>query len=266
MTDATVPAGKLDIGRVIQETFGVIGRNFVTFAVLSLVLAGIPTAVIGVVQAAAFQGGTTQSFSTDQFASSAMAGLAAMMFSAILQGALIHATVQDLNGERPTIAASLATGLRAFLPLIGVSLLFAIAVVCGFVLLVVPGLIAITVWCVAVPALVAERTGVFGAFSRSRDLTRGSRWRILALALIVWVATALLGQIMLRVMGVDIMSANTDVAAIWERALNPVSIAVNLVINTLTSLLIAAGTAVLYVELRKIRDGHGGQWLSEIFG
>ena len=33
MTDATVPAGKLDIGRVIQETFGVIGRNFVTFAV-----------------------------------------------------------------------------------------------------------------------------------------------------------------------------------------------------------------------------------------
>jgi hypothetical protein len=266
MSDAIALERKLDIGRVIAETFGVIRRNVASFLVLSLLLAGLPTMIIGLLQASMFRNQANLTFSTDQIASSVMSGLAALIVSAILQGALIYATVQDLNGARPTIGASLANGLRAFLPLIGVSILFALGVMAGFVLLIVPGVILITVWCVAVPALVAENTGVVDAFRRSADLTRGNRWRVFALLLIVWVATLIISQIMLRMMGIGAIVRPGDVQAIWDRAFDPMSIAVKLIVNTLTSLLLAAGAAVLYVELRKVREGHGAEWLADIFG
>ena len=42
MSIAAVERGKLDIGRVIQGTFQVLGRNFATFSVLGLVFYGLP--------------------------------------------------------------------------------------------------------------------------------------------------------------------------------------------------------------------------------
>ena len=41
MSIAAVERGKLDIGRVIQGTFQVLGRNFATFSVLGLVFYGL---------------------------------------------------------------------------------------------------------------------------------------------------------------------------------------------------------------------------------
>ena len=51
----------------------------------------------------------------------------------------------------------------------------------GAILLLVPGLILAVMWSVVAPACVVERTGVFGAFSRSQELTRGYRWPIFGL-------------------------------------------------------------------------------------
>ena len=42
----------------------------------------------------------------------------------------------------------------------------------GFLLLIIPGLILLTVWAVVVPSLVIDKAGIFGSFSRSADLTR----------------------------------------------------------------------------------------------
>ena len=46
---------------------------------------------------------------------------------------------------------------------------------------------------------------------------------------------------------------------------SPVQIIGNTLINTLSAMITSAGAAVLYVELRKTREGQGPQWLSEIF-
>jgi hypothetical protein len=40
-------------------------------------------------------------------------------------------------------------------------------------------------WAVAAPVVVAEKAGVIGALSRSRELTKGARWKILGLFLVV---------------------------------------------------------------------------------
>ena len=265
MTAAAIETGKLDIGRVIQGTFGVIGRNFVTFFLLAFLFSGLPTAILSYAQA-----GQATALSTGNFNFSAgyisaigFGGLAALITASILQGSLIFATVQDLNGTRPSISECLATGLRAFLPLLGLSILLALAIVGGFILLVVPGVMMLCAWCVAVPALVADRTGVMGAFSRSAELTRGNRWRIFGLLLIVWVIALIIGGIIGGVAGaISLGATGLDPVELMR---SPVQIIGNTLINTLSAMITSTGAAVLYVELRKAREGQGPQWLSEIF-
>jgi len=266
MTDTTaaVEPGRLDIAKVISGTFSVIGRNFLPFAVLSLVLSGVPTAVIAFIQATSLQAGTANlSLSPGYFTSIAYTGLAALITGAVLQGALVYGTVQDMSGARPSIAECLANGLRAFLPLIGLSILLGLAIVCGLILLIVPGIMMACAWCVAVPALVADRSGVFGAFSRSAELTRGNRWRIFALFVVVWVIAIVIGAVIGAVaMALSFAGGGLDPVAL---ARSPVQIVANLLSNTITSMISSTGVAVLYVELRRAREGLGPQWLSEIF-
>ena len=156
MATDTVSTGKLDIGRVISQTFGVIGRNFVTFFLVPLVSGGLPTAIIAYVQGSAVStAAAAGSFNPGTVLYAVLGVLVAVITTSILQGALIYGTVQDLNGRRPAIGDGLGTGLRAFLPLLGLSILFSLAVGGGMILLLVPGIMMACAWCVAVPALIA---------------------------------------------------------------------------------------------------------------
>ena len=262
-----VERGKLDIGRVISQTFAVVGRNFLAFAGLSLLLYGLPLTILSTIQAryAVNLGATT--LDTDAILWSVYVGLASMITNTILQGALIYGTVQDMNGQRASLGACLAVGLRNFLPLIGLSILFSIALVFGFALLVVPGFMMLTAWAVVVPALVADRTGIIGAFSRSAELTRGNRWRIFGLFIVSWIILMVISLVFGAVIGANVFAAalSGDADAIQAAALNPLSIAVNAISNTILALLSATGFAVLYVELRKVREGLGPQWLADVF-
>ena len=269
MTDAVVERGKIDLGRVISETFRVIGRNIAVFSILGLLLCGLPQAIVAYFQASVVRAqlagiSTGQfEFGAGAFTGLAYGGLATLITTAILQGALIYATVQDLNGQKPSIGDALAQGLRNFLPLIGLSILLAIAIVCGLVLLVVPGIMLLCAWCVAAPSLVADRTGVFGAFGRSAELTRGNRWSIFGLLVIVWVISVVLDAITNAILGISAFGADPLNAA--ERMLSPLGLALAVIRATIAAVVVSAATSVLYIELRRAREGLGPEWLRDIF-
>jgi Membrane domain of glycerophosphoryl diester phosphodiesterase len=50
-------------------------------------------------------------------------------------------------------------------------------------------------WWVYIPAIVIESQGIIAAFGRSRELTRGRRWHILGLILIVGVIALVISYI-----------------------------------------------------------------------
>lgn len=269
MTTDAIELGRFDIGRVIQQTFAVLGRNIVTFSILGVVLVGIPTAIVGFLQfgmmrsqISAFQSGTFN-FTPGYISGASLGALAALITSAILQGALIYATLQDLNGERPSVGASLATGLRNFLPLLGVTLLFVLAVAGGMILLIVPGIMIAVAWCVAGPALIADRTGITGAFGRAAELTRGNRWQIFGLFVIVWVALLIIGMIFNAILGVSMMGGNP--AQALERVLSPTFLIFSVIRSTIGAVVSATAIAVIYVELRRAREGAGPEWLADVF-
>jgi hypothetical protein len=269
MTVDAIEPDRFDIARVIQQTFAVLGRNIVTFSILGVVLVAVPRAIVGYFSLGMMRGQIDAmssgnfSLTPGYFQATLMGGLAALITSAILQGALIYATVQDLNGRPASVGDSLATGFRNFLPLIVVSILFGLAVFGGCLLLLVPGLMILCAWCVALPALIADRTGIFGAFSRSAELTRGNRWQIFGLFVILVVASAILGMIVNAITGVGSFGGNP--AAAIERATSPISLVLNVVVATITAVVGSAAIAVIYVELRRAHEGEPTGWLAEVF-
>lgn len=268
MTSTTHTPEKLDIGRVITQLFQVLGRNIVTFLLLAVILAGLPRAALGFLQLEAFGtvGGNIQA---DQMFSGQgvlmlCLGLLAGVFALVLQGAVIHGTVVYLNGRRPSLTACLATGLRYFFPLFVIGLIYGLAIAFGLVLLIVPGIMVAVAWCAAVPSEVAEGTGIFGAFSRSADLTRGSRWRIFVL-FIVYAVIAMAIQSAILALTVGPMVAAAAAGAVDASAMTVQALIIQPVIGVLTSVIGAVGGAVLYVELRRTKEGVGVDTLADVF-
>lgn len=267
--DVGVERGKFDIGRVISETVQVLGRNIVTFSILGVVLTGLPTAVVSFIQAGVMRtalggaGNGNFNFSSGYFEGVGVAGLVTLITNAVLQGALIYATVQDLNGTKASVGDSLATGLRNFLPLIAVTFLFALAFAFSFILLIVPAIMLACAWCVAAPSLVADRTGVFGAFGRSAELTRGHRWQVFGLFVLLVVILMVLGTVFNALSGVNAFAGNP--AAIVARMTSPLFLVLMVIRQTIGAVIGSTLVAVLYVELRRAREGAGPQWLAEVF-
>jgi hypothetical protein len=255
MTAATMGGEKLEIGRVIQQTFAVLGRNFVSFFVLALILTGVPTLVMGLLQTAAMRADSVASWSWVL-----VTGLISGVMALVLQGALIFGTVNDLNGRRVSVTDSLTIGLRNFLGLFAVGLLYGLAVVLGLFLLIVPGLIVAVTWSAAVPALIAERVGILDTFGRSAELTRGNRWRIFGLFVVYALVFLVITMVVALVAGVA-----SFVAGAWAAGHNPVELVTSVISNVLSGLIGATGAAVLYTELRRVREGATPDALASVF-
>lgn len=71
-----------------------------------------------------------------------------------------------------------SNGRNRILPYLGVSLLYVLGMIFGFILLIIPGLILIVRWQAATPYVVGTDTGVIDAFGKSWDLTSGHGWSI----------------------------------------------------------------------------------------
>jgi hypothetical protein len=158
MTDTTAGSRRFEIGRVISGTFGVIGRNFVPFALMALLLGGLPNLLMGLFQLR-FAGGAA-TFELGWVGGSILGALAMLAATFVLQAAIVHATVADLNGRRVVLGDSLRAGLGHCLPLIGLAILTGLGVAIGLMLLIVPGLILMVAWSASVPAKVVEKIGV----------------------------------------------------------------------------------------------------------
>ncbi|MDE3134750.1 MAG: hypothetical protein KGL15_11845 [Acidobacteriota bacterium] len=112
--------------------------------------------------------------------------------SILYQGMVVE-LVQDVqDGRRDHSVSGLLRSVEpVFWPLVGVSILFGMALAIGFVLFIVPGLVLLVIWSVAAPVTVLERPGVLAAFGRSRRLVRGNGWNVFGVIVMVFVIVSL---------------------------------------------------------------------------
>jgi hypothetical protein len=103
-----------------------------------------------------------------------------------LQGALVYAVDDVRDGRIDSSIGELFERVSPYLgTLIIAGILAGIGIAIGFVLLIVPGLILLTWWCLIAPVIVLEGKRVGQSFGRSRDLVRGHAWTVFGVVVIV---------------------------------------------------------------------------------
>ena len=254
MTAAELPS-RFDIARVATRTFNIVSRNIVVFGALTVLLYVLPHIGGDIIDE------TTDhlpgSFSRLLFSGSdALYALAAAIGHVALVGALIRGTVADLNGERADIMACLKTGFRLFFPVLGVSLVVFLGVLLGLIALVIPGLMLLTAWLVAVPAVAIEREGVREGLARSTELTRGHRWPIFGLIAIFCIGAAIVGG---AIRHAEDAAAHV-IGFLPGMDVNPTSH----LFGGLVALVATVGMVAIYYELRAIKEDAGPNDLAAI--
>jgi hypothetical protein len=255
----------VSIGRVFQRAFSAITFNPLVILGLALVIGAIPGIImtflfyrLGIGAPAALRSGASVNA---MVGATAVTSVLTLVISSLVQGALTRATVSAAEGRRVTFGESLGTGLRVILPLIGLSILLAFGLMVGFLLLVIPGIILLLMWAVAVPSLVIERVGVIGAFTRSAELTKGSKWKILALFIVLLVGYWLLSAA-IALIGLGTFNAANLSASGGPTAANAIG---GVIVGTIFNAVWGTIQPSLYVELRQAKEGNSMENLEAIF-
>lgn len=251
----------VSIGRIFGRAFGVMGHNPLVAFGIAFLFGALPGLIVSYLLQGVRPDIGDPNARWGFFAAAIIGGILSIIFQALVQGALVRATLAESQGVRAGFGECVADGLSRAIPLIVVAILVALGVGFGMLLLLVPGIILAVMWGVVTPLVVAERAGVGAAFRRSRELTKGARWKIFGLYLLVVVifllAMMLLGVVTIAVGGVPDLTG---------RAFSPAMLIFNAVTNTLFVTLGAVLQTSLYVELRNWKDGPGTQALGDIFG
>ena len=246
------------VGRVFGRGFGVMGHNVLLVFGSALLLLGAPLTLLN--QATLPQ--RTLWMSKDPL-TGLLAGMLvtlplALVLRALVQACLVHAAVADGEGRRAGLGECLGVVIRRFVPLICVAILFALGDVVGVALLLVPGLLFTVTYAVVIPVVVAEPVGIFEAFGRASDLTRGARWKVLGLWLVVFIL-AWLWQALGRVIVIATFGWQGQTVSSLPGTLSEIAV------TTIAAGFVGAMMAGLYVELRNWKDGPAPERLSEIF-
>jgi hypothetical protein len=183
------PTSGFRVGDVLGRSFSIFGRNFASFAILSAV-AALPY----LLYYWTLSGVTTVQRGTPGFNVAAMqsaggaAGLSVILglgLNILTQAIIVHAAFQDMRQRPVRIGESFRVGLGRILPILGIMILYGLGVGLGFLLFVVPGIILLLMWYVAIQACVVERLGPLGSLGRSAFLTKGNRWKLFGLVILV---------------------------------------------------------------------------------
>jgi hypothetical protein len=162
------------VGEILDVSFTLYRRHFVPIAKVALVCSGIPVLLSLFIDA-----------SGGMLANLPLALLYYLLFatlSSIATAATVFIVSESYLGGELDAGPALARATPLIWRLIVCSILIAIIVFVGFLLLFVPGIILICGLLLAFPALVLEPGSTATAsLSRSWQLTRGSRWRMFGL-------------------------------------------------------------------------------------
>jgi len=262
MATVAQDSGAFSIGPVLSRAFETLRDNPLATLGVAFLFGALPQSLASYAILAERAGaGPADSWTT------ALMGLFGplifLLFSMLVQGALTRATISYASGQRASFAQCVGTGFAFLLPLLGMTILLGLGLMVGFLVFLVPGIILFLMWSVAGPALVAERSGVIAAFGRSRALTKGARWKIFGLMLLilvlVWIFSAVIGAV--TVAG-DFM-AQTEAMA---RGTLPTSFLIfSALSNTIIIAFWSTVQASLYLSLSQWKDGPDTRALAEMF-
>ena len=267
----------LQVTRVVRFTFQLIRRNQLRFLALSAIVA-VPAAFLAS-REAAYPNANLWDLPL------ALPLAAQIVVATLLTAIITRTTVPDSAGHYPSLLksiqavindlAALATIglfsnvvilLNIFAPILvtdyvpdpTIDQVTTVVVVFGITALVLLGLFLTVLLAMLIPVRTIEQTDLVRTFVRGVELTRGNRWTIFGLVIATIVLEGV-GEIAVYILlGDD--SIFTGTPSIGAAAILGVTL-----VATAVSVIAATGTAVVYSELRRIKDGPAPRELAAEF-
>ena len=233
------------MGDVLVRTWNVLSRHLVTFLLLCFI-AELPSLILSFVLPAQQLGRSYWAQLGVQLGTS----IVHLVLSSLAQAMVVYAAFQDLRGRTVSAAESASHGLSQLVSVIGLSILVGIVVGIGMVLLIIPGLIAITALAVALPVCVVERDGPSSSMRRSANLTSGHRWPIFGVAFAVGVISIAVGYLIAVALGRTNTTTITTLTWVW---------------TTILLSFQSVYAAILYHDLRATSEGIGVEEIAAVF-
>ncbi|MFI4991270.1 MAG: YciC family protein [Solirubrobacterales bacterium] len=217
---------RLDVGAVIRRVFDIYVEQYPVLLPASAVVFVI-TGIVSALLVAAAPGLALIALLLSLIAGTLFTGMVVELVSDIEDGRRDHSAGELLRAATPVLGQLILVGIVA-----------GIGIVIGFVLIVVPGLILITIWSVAAPVVVLERpAGVLAALARSRELVRGNGWQVFGVIFVLFFL-------------VIVVSSGVELAA--DSAGTGAGIVARVIVGILTGPVSALAAAVLYFDLRAV--------------
>jgi hypothetical protein len=173
------------------------------------------------------------------------------LLSTLSQAIVLYGAFQDMRGRPVNLVESLRVGFGRLLAILGLAICVSFGAGIGFVLLIVPGFILMTMWFVATPACVVEQLGPFASMGRSRALTKGHRWKIFGMLLLVLIAAGVVSAVIGAVLG---LTGSTVVVTLGT-----------LIWNGVWGAFYAIFVVVTYHDLRVAKEGIDIHQIAAVF-
>ena len=175
---------RIEPGRVIGEAFETYQSQAGPLLGGALIVIGIAGVIEGILAI------------TGSFILVLLGVLIGLAASFLYTGYVVKLVQDARDGRRDFTVGELFSHAAPFVgTLVLNGILAGIAIAIGFVLIIVPGLILLTIWAVIAPSIVVEDRGVFEAFGRSRDLVRGHGWQVFGAVVLAFLIVFVVGLV-----------------------------------------------------------------------
>jgi hypothetical protein len=259
LPDTSLPGGRfsegdLRIGQVLSRAWSVFSGNFLKFSVVT----GIAALLSLMIPEASLA-------NADTFAKLPLLVIAFVLrvgLATLSQATVFYGAFQDMRRRPFSLADGLQVDLDRFFPLLGLGLVAGLAIgglwiPAGILswsplkyaspLILLPVVMLLLMWSVSTPVCVVERLGPLGSLARSRELTKGHRWKIFGLVLV----TTIPGVIVNRTLGAGSLGA----------AIHILSLIWNAIWTAFDSIVIV----VTYHDLRVAKEGVDTEQIAAVF-
>jgi hypothetical protein len=237
----------LTVGEILDTSFALYRRHFGALATVSLICTGLPLILRLFVEA-----------SGGMFVNLPLAFvylLSLVVLNLVATGATVFIVSESYLGRPLSAREALARATPYMGRILVCSLLMALVVGLGFLLLVIPGIVLAVGLALAIPAVVLEQgRSASAALSRSWELTRGSRWRLFGLGVTLLV---LLYVPVVAISGLAavLLPGGTGIAFITSSVATVVAIAIGGIAQLFIYPLFYCVLTVTYYDLRVRKEG-----------
>jgi len=244
LLDGRPAAGEVRIGHIFSSAWQIFTANFVKFFIITAVIA-LPSTLL-----VAWSPQPITPASPGFGWRIGLGGVLAFVLHMLAQAIILYIAFQYLRGQTASLGDAFQKALPRLLPILGAIVLVLLGWTIGFVLLVIPGVMLMVRWSVAVPACLLERLGPLASLKRSAELTKGHRWKIFGTFLPVWLVSLIVSGLLTvfaRLLGPTVVLAAKLVwAAAWGAYFNSVWV-------------------MVYHDLRVAKDGVDIEQIAAVF-